>query len=81
MIQMHHIPGQRLQKVTSSNLDDFIFNLDRIPFKAQSGLNDLWIETELDTIRQEADLVSKIRELIGRRYPSLASAPIKEHCS
>lgn len=83
MIQMHHVPGQRvLSEVNPSNLDSFLleFREERIQFAAQNGLNDMWVEINLDTPEQELKLVHEVRALIGRRYQPLANADIEEHC-
>jgi len=82
MIQMHRVPGQRLLRVIPANLGDFLleFREDRIPFAAQSGLNDIWIEINLHTPEQELNLVHEVQALIGRRYRPLADARIEEHC-
>jgi len=82
MIQMHRVPGQRLLRVTPSHLGDFLleFREERIQFAAQSGLNDIWIEINLDTREQELNLVDEVQALIGRRYRPLGDARIEEHC-
>ena len=82
MIQMHGKAGQRVRRVSTHTLGDFLSELiqERMRFAAQSGLNDLWIEVRLDTPAQDGALVHVAQAILGRRYRPLATAPIKTHC-
>lgn len=82
MIQMHQSEKQRHRIVHQQNLGAFLadFIERRIPFAAQSGLNDLWMQIELNTPEQELGLVQVVQALIGQRYRPLATAPIDLHC-
>lgn len=82
MIRMHSKHNQRVRRARISNLDQFLleFTEQRLPFAAESTLNDIWIEIELDNSEQETGLVHVLQALLGRRYDPLADAPIEIHC-
>lgn len=67
MIRMHNRSGKRYRRVDSDNLGQFLTELVRreIPFAAQPGLNDIWLEIALDTTEQELALVHIFQPLIG----------------
>jgi hypothetical protein len=82
MIQLHGKVNQRVRRVTSDTLGGLLSELidRRMRFAAQKGLNDLWLEVNLDTPEQEMGLVHIGQAILGRRYRSLATAPVKKHC-
>ena len=82
MIQMHGKPNQRVRTVTTSSLGDVLsqFIDETIRFASQTGLNDVWMEIELDTPDQEIGLVYVVQAIVGKRYSPLSNAPVGIHC-
>ena len=81
-IRKHQRQGQRYRAVTKSNAKVFLsaFEQRKLPFAAEPGPKDIWLEINLDTPEQEEAVVHIFQVLIGRRYGPVASAPARVHC-
>jgi hypothetical protein len=81
-IQMHGKPGQSVRRVSMYTLGDLVSEVaaGKIRFAAQSGFNDLWVETRLDTPDQEIGLVHVLQAILGRQHRPVATAPSNIHC-
>jgi hypothetical protein len=82
LIQMHRRPEQRVLNANLNNIGDFLLQFinNQIPFRAQSGFNDVWLEINLNNCERERAIVIVVQMLIGRTYRPLAAAPIEQHC-
>ena len=52
--QKHERNNQRYRRIDSTNVAEFLaeLNAHQIPFAAKARLNDIWLETALDTLEQ-----------------------------
>ena len=78
-IQKHGRPHQRHLNVDDSNVGEVLSQLRGIPFAAQPGLNDLWLEVTLPPIERELRFIHEVKALLGQRYKRIASAVVTDH--
>lgn len=67
---------QRVVYLDATSLPAFLGQCrqERVDFRCESGLNDLWIELDLGDQDAEEEAIREIQELLGARYRPLRDA-------
>lgn len=73
-------PAQRRITLSRRGMDEGLEALRALQFRAEAGLNDVWITFDFDDAEFEESFVVYARSVLGRRYRPLREAKISRHC-
>ena len=81
-IQQQHKEGQRVVKIdsTSSSKELAKFKSLDYRFAAEPKFNDMWLIVELINLKEEIELVERIRVELGLHYSPFRQVNARTHC-
>lgn len=79
-IQKHGKEHQRRLRIDPASFAASMATLDEMPFRAEAGFNDLWLEIDFNDQAFELAVAEFVVRRLGTRYSRIASIELTPHC-
>jgi hypothetical protein len=81
-ISQHHSPNERKFRINPQTIQSVLgsFINGEVPFKAEAGCNDAWLEIDFNDLEFEIALAKFILRQLGKRYAPFDSLTPELHC-
>lgn len=79
-IQRTGKPRQRKVDIHSQNVDAELKRMENLKFASNADKNDMWVSVDLNDEALEWQVVTKIKEILGKRYKPFYNAKVNQHC-